>query len=72
MSLIHCVSTLVALWLHRDYRRYFYTHKRLGHSQWDYPDTDEIQTQDAKASHAQPPGLPELKAKQGKEAYLVS
>ena len=33
----------------RDYRRYFYTHKQTGKTQWDYPDADDIKTEDAKA-----------------------
>ncbi|XP_052820814.1 formin-binding protein 4-like [Mya arenaria] len=33
----------------RDYRRYYYTHKRTGKTQWDYPDADEMKNEDDKA-----------------------
>ncbi|XP_052268237.1 formin-binding protein 4-like isoform X2 [Dreissena polymorpha] len=36
----------------RDYRRYFYTHKRTGKTQWDYPDADDMKAEDEKASKA--------------------
>lgn len=43
------LSTLVVFfWPYRDYRRYFYTHKLTGKTQWDYPDADEIKTEDEK------------------------
>lgn len=49
MIFIHVFSTLVVFLPHRDYRRYFYTHKLTGKTQWDYPDADDIKTEDAKA-----------------------
>lgn len=34
----------------RDYRRYFYTHKLTGKTQWDYPDADDIEKEEKKAA----------------------
>lgn len=46
---------------YRDYRRYFYTHKLTGKTQWDYPDADDIKTEDEKAQE------PKKSLAQGKE-----
>ena len=44
----------------RDYRRYFYTHKLTSKTQWDYPDADDISTEEARAAE----GIREARTKE--------
>lgn len=44
------LSSLLGFLPCRDYRRYFYTHKLTSKTQWDYPDADEISTEETRAA----------------------